>query len=161
VPDSRLHTVLERVRDRIAIANGAGSYTFNLTLSDAVQWGLVALPPPRDPTVFLVDVSVGSTQERNLGAYLRTVTIGFVGVVSRETNTEDGMLRAADLLRDIVVALELDRQLTSGVAPLKAAEDLVIRTMGLGYTDAFGVAGWYYCTGEIEIRYALASAVGV
>jgi hypothetical protein len=66
------------------------------------------------------------------------------------------------LLSDINIALQNNRHLfVAAATPERAVEDIVIRTMGGGYTDAFGAPGWAYCTGEIEGRYALASSAGV
>lgn len=156
-----LPAVIARIGTQLQIATGVSPYTYNLSVSDAVQYNAIQIPPPRDPTVYLVDANGAVIEGRTLTDYLRTWTIGFVGLVSSAGNAQSRMVNAAHLLDDIHIALESNRRLFLALGdPLYGCEDLVIRNPAIGYTDLFGAPGWAYCTGEIEIRYALQQATG-
>ena len=171
---SRLAVVLERIRDTIATADGDGTtYTHNLCDEpDSVQYGTWDGGPPatQDGCVYLVDVTVDSEKGgaagsgRSLRSYQKTVSVGFIGVVSDPTgeSSESALIRAALLLNDIDVALKTNRELTvSGGTPEKAIDNMDVVDESLGHTGPGGQPGFAYCTGAIEVVYALDETAGV
>ena len=108
---SVLRQQLAAVKTALHTIDGTGSFTYDLSGTDSVAYG-IQLFPDIVPRVQIASLSETSTHGIPLGFYERTASIslfGYVGADSDEAGSR--LLNATDLLNDMMLAIEADRTL--------------------------------------------------
>ena len=105
---SDLSGIMSALVTAIAAANGAGSYTHNLSGVGQVVWGNVE-NPPMNPFVCMWLEGVDAEHGPDLSSFRRTIGITGIGWVGATADTAIAREQAAaDLLDDILTAFEVD-----------------------------------------------------
>lgn len=107
---------LEALRDAIALIDGTGDYTYDLTGANSVTVG-VSEDAPTYPHIAIMPYASGAAETGNtLDAVTHTWQIAIVGRVAAATDSELARFQAASLLyHDVLDALKIDRTL-GGIA---------------------------------------------
>jgi len=115
-------SILAAVKAQLANVNGAGSYTFDISGTDAVVQG-ESFAPHRVPGayVFFLGLSTAQTGGKTvLTRYDRTMRIQIEGwCAAKSAAPANAALEAIDLMDDIMRALEADRSLGGNVRDIE------------------------------------------
>lgn len=150
---STLRTVLTKVETTLLTINGTGSFSHDLTVDDAIQWGWT-WPPPADVVVYIETVDGDSRHGPPLGRYDRDPVIqleAFVATTDGERKTR--MLEAADLLSDIMRAFEASRSMGGDIS------DLILRNWEVSDSTVRDVDGYGYVRVEVHPTYTIDTGV--
>lgn len=154
---SLLRTVFGQLKTKLALPNGSGSYTYDLSGTDQVKLGFSDSIPARLPIVYVLNAVGPSEHGPDLGAYIRRWTIPIMGLVAgTDSNNETRLLAAADLLNDLLIALETDRTLGGNV------RDIIPTSMEVqDSSQVVGVPGYGVAWMTLQVYYRRADGVGV
>lgn len=144
---SKLRAALAALQSQIALADGTGAYTYDLSGTDSVLYGL-HWPPPKVPGVMIADVALSDIEVGNtMEAMTHTWTVQVIGYV--DGASDDYLTRkqnAADLLNDIMLALFSDRTMGGNTRDLYASSAQVAGTLD-GVAPAYG-----FCTLDVVLE---------
>jgi len=133
--------ILSALKTAMQGVNGAGSYTYDLSATDQVNIG-AQWPPPIVPYAYIRLVRVSTADTAPLGHYGRTVECQVFGFVHATADTAQARTTAAaDLMDDLMLAIESDRKLGIGVVRDVHVEATAFDGGDENFAPGFGVAG--------------------
>lgn len=152
---SNVRAIIAAVKTRLALVNGSGSYVHDLSGNDRVKVGRPTPADGRYPCVWLAQGPLSSNHDADLTGYRREFVIDIEGrtTASSDSPEERGLI-AADLLDDIVTALEGDRTLGGTVL------DITVDGMAVD-GDEVGVAGVALMVAQLHCWWLVSEAEGV
>lgn len=149
---SKLKTIMAQVVTQLKTANGSGVYTYDLSATGTVIRGAVLEPPQSSPSVGVFMVPMDSAPGVRLGFSERTQRVAIHGWIASDGTEGDAEDTAADLLNDILRALEADRTLDSKV------RDITLTGSAFSGTT-YGWDGWAVVALDMEFNYSLKTGV--
>ena len=152
---SRSRQVLDAVRDALVTINGAGSYTHNLSGTDAVKIGRSRPEDTVLPAAWVAVATLRSEHGTGSGRYRRLLTVDIEARVSATSQTtEERACTALDLLDDIVTALEANRTMGGLIY------DLILEGVDID-GDEIGMSNVGIVYAQVVLWWEVASGVGV
>jgi hypothetical protein len=151
---SKIRGILTQLKTVLQGINGAGGYTYDLSGDDQVYIG-EGLTPPRYPAAAVYLLSVQGAHGAQLGRYTRTASIQIQAwVAAQSSDPGERAMCAADLLDDIMAAVEADRKLNGNV------KDLIFVQSGTLNGDEMGVPGCGIAIANLETYFTVNSGAG-
>lgn len=152
---SRTRSIIAAVKAKLAGINGAaGGYVHDLSQTGRVKVGR----PGKSVTVPCAWVAIGTLESEHgprLGRYKRTLLVDIEARTPTSVDSaEERGLAAADLLDDIITALEADRRMGGLVLDLKVS--------GMSVNgDEIQIPGMAVAFGQLEVYWEAVSGAGV
>lgn len=151
---SKIRAILGQLKTVLQGINGAGGHTYDLSGDDQVVIG-EGTTPPRYPAAAVYLLSVRGQHGAQLGRYTRIATLQIQAWTSA-TSSDPGerAMAAADLLDDIMAAVEADRKLNGNV------KDLIFIDSGTLHGDEVGIPGCGIAIANLETYFTVNSGAG-
>lgn len=150
---AKIGTVFSQILTNLALPDGTGSYTYDLSGTDRV-FDSLTWPIPQTPCVMIYDITIPRRAGPRMTSHEQTADLFFLAYV--EATTDDKITRtqaAMNLLNDIVIAIESDRDV-SGNAIEAVVQDAKAWGTQQGVHPSYGVA-----EGRIRITYRTSQGV--